>query len=210
MTATLLAPPDEIIRLSGISWTTYETLLEELRDRRLRLTYNRGNLEIMAPSPEHELNKRVLGRFIETIAEELEISIYPLGSTTFKQPKLSGAEPDECFYIRNIAAVMGKKRLNMAEDPAPDLIIEIDITSSSPNRLQVYADLGVSEVWIYNGEFLVIQQLKNDTYIAVQSSQFFANLAIPDIASWLQRSAKMDYLALVKAFRGWVRSQIEE
>jgi Uma2 family endonuclease len=208
MTATLLAPPDEMIRLSGISWTTYETLLEELSDRRLRLTYNRGNLEIMAPSPEHELNKRVLGRFIETIAEELEISIYPLGSTTFKQPKLSGAEPDECFYIRNIAAVMGKKRLNMAKDPAPDLIVEIDITSSSPNRLQVYADLGVSEVWIYNGESLVIQQLQNDTYIAVQSSQFFANLAIPDIASWLQRSTTMDYLALVKAFRGWVRSQI--
>jgi hypothetical protein len=33
MTATLLAPPAEIIRLSGISWKTYETLLEELRDR---------------------------------------------------------------------------------------------------------------------------------------------------------------------------------
>ena len=89
----------------------------------------------------------------------MEIGIYPLGSTTFKQPKLSGAEPDECFYIRNIAAVMGKKRLNMAEDPAPDLIVEIDITSSSPNRLQVYADLGVAEVWIYNGEYLAIQQL---------------------------------------------------
>jgi Uma2 family endonuclease len=112
MTATLLAPPNEIICLSGISWSTYETLLEELSDRRLRLTYNRGNLEIMAPSPEHELNKRVLGRFLETIAEELEISIYPLGSTTFKQPKLSGAEPDECFYIQNIAAVQGKKRCN--------------------------------------------------------------------------------------------------
>jgi Uma2 family endonuclease len=209
MTATLLAPPDEIIRLSGISWTTYETLLEELSDRRLRLTYNRGTLEIMAPSPEHELNKRVLGRFIETIAEEFEISIYPLGSTTFKQPKLSGAEPDECFYIRNIAAVIGKKRLNMAEDPAPDLIVEIDITSSSPNRLQVYADLRVAEVWIYDGKSLVIHQLKNGIYIVAKTSQFFANMAIPDIASWLQRSTTTDYLALVKAFRSWVRSQID-
>ncbi|PSB56565.1 Uma2 family endonuclease [Chamaesiphon polymorphus] len=208
MTATLLAPPDEIIRLSGISWKTYETLLEELSDRRLRLTYNRGNLEIMAPSPEHELNKRVLGRFIETIAEELEVSIYPLGSTTFKQPELSGAEPDECFYIRNIAAVQGKKRLNMEADPAPDLVLEVDITSSSQNRLQVYADLGVAEVWIYNGESLVIQQLQNSSYIAVQTSQFFGNLSIPDLTSWLQRSTTMDYLALVKAFRGWVRSQM--
>ena len=210
MTATLLAPPDEIIRLSGISWKTYETLLEELSDRRLRLTYNRGNLEIMAPSPEHELNKRVLGRFIETIAEELEVNIYPLGSTTFKQPKLIGVEPDECFYIRNIAAVQGKRRLNMAEDPAPDLIVEIDITSSSQNRLQVYADLGVAEVWIYNGESLVIQQLQNGTYIATQTSQFFINLPISEVANWLQRSTTIDYLALVKEFRLWVRSQIQK
>jgi Uma2 family endonuclease len=57
MTAILFAPPNEIINLSGISWQTYETLLEELSDRRLRLTYNRGNLEIMAPSPEHEFSK---------------------------------------------------------------------------------------------------------------------------------------------------------
>ena len=210
MTATLLAPPDEIIRLSGISWKTYETLLEELSDRRLRLTYNRGNLEIMAPSPEHELNKRVLGRFIETIAEELEVNIYPLGSTTFKQPKLIGVEPDECFYIRNIAAVQGKRRLNMAEDPAPDLIVEIDITSSSQNRLQVYADLGVAEVWIYNGESLVIQQLQNATYIANQTSQFFISLPISEVANWLQRSTTIDYLALVKEFRLWVRSQIQK
>ena len=210
MTATLFAPPDEMIRLSGISWKTYETLLEELSDRRLRLTYNRGNLEIMAPSPEHELNKRVLGRFIETIAEELEVNIYPLGSTTFKQPELSGVEPDKCFYIRNIAAVQGKRRLNMAEDPAPDLIVEIDITSSSQNRLQVYADLGVAEVWIYNGESLVIQQLQNGTYIATQTSQFFISLPISEVANWLQRSTTIDYLVLVKEFRLWVRSQIQK
>jgi Uma2 family endonuclease len=216
MTPTLLAPalappneiPSEIIHLSGISWKTYETLLEELSDRRFRLTYNRGNLEIMSPSPEHELSKEVLGRFIETIAEELKVSIYPLGSTTFKQLKLSGAEPDKCFYIRNIAAVQGKRRLDMANDPAPDLILEIDITSSSQNRLQVYADLGVAEVWIYDGEYLIIQQLQNDTYIATKYSQFFANLAISDIAGWLQKSVTMDYLELVKSFRQWVKSQI--
>jgi Uma2 family endonuclease len=208
MTATLLAPPDEIIHLSGISWKTYETLLEELSDRHLRLTYHRGNLEIMAPSPEHELSKKLIGRFVETLAEETKVRIYPLGSTTFKRPQISGVEPDECFYIRRIAAVQGKKRLDLAEDPAPDLVLEIDVTSSSQNRLQVYADLGVAEVWIYNGESLVIQQLENGAYIVSQTSQFFANLPISDIASWLRQANTMDYLELVKAFQNWVRSQI--
>ncbi|MEM9275660.1 MAG: Uma2 family endonuclease [Cyanobacteria bacterium P01_F01_bin.143] len=210
MTATIIAPPEEIIHLSGISWQTYETLLEELSDRRLRLTYNRGNLEIMAPSPEHEFNKTLMGRFVETLAEESEIPIYPLGSTTFKRPELSGAEPDECFYIYNIDAVRGKKRLDLTKDPAPDLVIEIDVTSSSYNRLQVYADLGVAEVWIYDGESLVIKQLENKIYITSQKSQFFQHLPITEIVQFLQQAETVDYLELVKAFRQWVRSQIGE
>jgi Uma2 family endonuclease len=208
MTAILLTPPTEIIHLSGISWGTYERLLEELGDRHLRLTYNRGNLEIMAPSPEHELSKTLMGRFVETLAEESEVQIYPLGSTTFKRPELSGAEPDECFYIRRIGAVRGKKRLDLAEDPAPDLVVEIDVTSSSQNRLQVYADLGVAEVWIYDGKSLVIQQLQNGTYITSQTSQFFLDIPVPEIARFLQQAETMDYLELVKTFQNWVRSQI--
>ncbi|CCI34570.1 Uma2 family endonuclease [Microcystis sp. T1-4] len=210
MTLTLLAPPAEIIHLSGISWKTYETLLAEMSDRRLRLTYNRGNLEIMAPSTGHERFKKVAGRFVETMAEELRIRIEPLGSTTFKRPQLSGAEPDECFYIDNIEAVRGKKRLDLNEDPAPDLVIEIDVTSSSQNSLQVYADLGVAEVWVYNGESLVIQQLQNGTYITSPTSRFFPNLPILEIAIFLQQAGQTDYLELVKAFRNWVRSQLKK
>ncbi len=209
MTATLLTSSTEIIHLSGIRWQTYETLRSELRLRRLRLTYNRGTLEIVAPSPEHEFNKKVVGRFVETLAEELNIQIYPLGSTTLQRPELSGAEPDECFYFRNIALVRGKKRLDLTTDPAPDLIIEIDITNSSPNRLQVYADIGVAEIWIYNGDSLTVKQLQNGVYITAQTSQFFANLPISEIAGFLQQGRTIDYLELVKAFRLWVRSQIK-
>jgi Uma2 family endonuclease len=209
MTAILFAPPHEIINLSGISWQTYETLLDELSDRRLRLTYYHGNLEIMTPSPEHERFKKLAGRFVETMAEELDFRIEPLGSTTFKRPPLSGAEPDECFYIYNIDAVRGKKRLDLTEDPPPDLVVKIDVTSPSDNRLQVYADLGVAEVWIYNGESLVIQQLQNGLYITSPTSQFFLNIPIPEIAGFLQQAGSIDYLELVKSFRQWVRSQID-
>lgn len=208
MTTNLLAKPDEIIHLSGISWLTYETLLRELSDRRFRLTYNRGDLEIMAPSPDHELGKKVLGRFVETLAEEFQIQIYPLGSTTLKRPELSGVEPDECFYIRHISAVRGKKRINLTEDPAPDLVIEIDVTSSSQNRLQAYADLGIAEIWIYNGSTLIIKQLQNSSYITSQTTQFFPNLSIPEVVGFLQQSETIDYLELVKSFRSWVKSQI--
>ena len=147
---------------------------------------------------------------METIAEELDVKIYPLGSTTFKEPRLSGAEPDECFYLRRIEAVRGKKRLDISEDPAPDLVLEIDVTSSSENRLQVYADLGVAEVWIYAENLLSIQQLQDGVYMTVRSSQFFPNLPISEIAKFLQQSTTVDYLELVKSFRIWVRSQIDK
>jgi len=210
MTAQTLAPPEQIVQLSGISWQTYEALLAEIGDRQIRLTYNRGNLEIMVPSPEHERFKTIMGRFVETLAEELEVRIEPLGSTTFKRPELSGAEPDECFYIQNISAVKGKKRIDLTQDPPPDLVVEIDITNRSENSLQVYADLGVPEVWIYNGSRLRINRLENGEYVEGEISLAFPSLPILEIVSFLEQAETMDYLELVKAFRNWVKSQIQQ
>ncbi|MBE9097193.1 MULTISPECIES: Uma2 family endonuclease [unclassified Tychonema] len=210
MTAQTLAPPQQIVQLSGISWQTYETLLAEIGDRQIRLTYNRGNLEIMVPSPEHERFKTIMGRFVETLAEELDVKIEPLGSTTFKRPELSGAEPDECFYIHNISAVKGKKRIDMNQDPPPDLVVEIDITSRSENSLQVYADLGVPEVWIYNGSRLRINRFEKGEYVEGEISLAFPSLPILEIVRFLDLAETMDYLELVKAFRNWVKSQIQQ
>ena len=210
MVAQTLAPPEQIVQLSGISWPTYETLLAEIGDRQIRLTYNRGNLEIIVPSPEHERFKEVLGRLVETLAEELDVSIEPLGSTTFKRPELSGVEPDECFYIQNLSAVKGKKRIDLNQDPPPDLVVEIDITSRSANSLQVYTDLGVPEVWIYNGSRLRINRLENGKYVECESSLAFPSLPILEIVTFLEQAETMDYLELVKAFRNWVKSQIQQ
>ncbi|MEG4810338.1 Uma2 family endonuclease [Microcoleus sp. F8-D3] len=210
MTANTLAPPEQIVQLSGISWQTYKTLLAEIGDRQIRLTYNRGNLEIRLPSPEHERFKTIIGRFVETLAEELEEKIEPLGSTTFKRPELSGVEPDECFYIQNISAVKGKKRIDLNQDPPPDLVVEIDITSRSENSLQVYADLGVPEVWIYNGSRLRINRLENREYVECELSLAFPSLQILEIVRFLEQAETMDYLELVKAFRNWVKSQIQQ
>ncbi|MBE8987953.1 Uma2 family endonuclease [Nostoc sp. LEGE 12450] len=209
MTSNTLLQPTEIIHLSGISWQTYENLLTELSaSRRLRLTYNRGTLEIMVPSPEHESYKKIVGRFVETLAEELEVRIQPLGSTTFKLPELSGAEPDECFYIKNVKFIKGKKRINLQQDPPPDLVVEIDITSSSKNRFQVYADMGVPEIWRYDGTIFSINILRNDQYIAVDQSLAFPHLPLTEISNFLEQVGEKDYLELVKEFRQWVKSKI--
>lgn len=211
MTSNTLIEPAEIIHLSGISWQTYENLLHELSvNRRLRLTYNRGSLEIMVPSPEHERYKSLVGRFVETLAEELKVRLEPLGSTTFKRPELIGVEPDECFYLKNISLIQGKKRIDLQQDPPPDLVVEIDITSSSQNRFQVYADMGVPEIWRYDGDNFSIHILQGQRYIAVEQSLSFPNLPLTEIFYFLQQVGEKDYLELVKEFRQWVKSQIQQ
>ena len=206
---TKLETPSESLKLSGISWDTYTHLLEDLnKQHRLRLTYNRGNLEIMTPSPEHEHYKEVVGRFVETLAEELEIRIEPFGSTTFKRLGLSGAEPDKCFYVTNIDLVKNKKRFEASQDPAPDLVVEIDITSSSGHRLAVYKDLGIREIWLYDGNSFQILQLQEGEYQAFEESAIFPNLPLSEIGNFLQQVGEVDYLELIKMFRLWVRNQI--
>jgi Uma2 family endonuclease len=209
MTSQTLIQPAEIVHLSGISWHTYESLLNELsKSRRLRLTYYRGNLEIMAPSPEHERYKEITGRFVETLAEELELDIDPLGSTTFKQTELTGAEPDKCFYIKNVNSVQGKTRINLQQDPPPDLVVEIDITSSSKERFTIYAEMGVPEIWRYDGKVFTINILEDGKYIVTQESLAFPNLPLTEISNFLKNSGSKKYLELVREFRDWVRSQI--
>src|ERR1700675_3698519 len=98
------------ILLSGIGWHTYEALLADLKNRPIRLTYDRGNLEIMAPTFNHERCKPKGGRIVETLAEETNQPIVSGGSTTFRREDLErGLEPDDCFYLANVAAILGKE-----------------------------------------------------------------------------------------------------
>ena len=90
----------------------------------------------MSPSPEHEVASHTLSLLVEILAEELNIDVYGLGSTTFNREDLErGFEPDSCFYIQNEERIRGKNRIDLAFDPPPELVIEIDITSPSINKL---------------------------------------------------------------------------
>lgn len=95
MTTALIQNPNRVL-LRNISWQTYQDLLKDLEEQsRIRLTYDQGLLEIMAPSPPHENYKKVLGRFVETLTEELNVEIKSLGSPTCNREDLArGLEPD--------------------------------------------------------------------------------------------------------------------
>lgn len=100
---------------------------------------------------EHEFAREIIGLFIRILVFELGLKIKTLGSTTLNYPKLDrGAEPDNCYYIQNQSKVAGKK-IDLAQDPPPDLVVEVDITHTDVNELYLYASMGISEFWRYNG-----------------------------------------------------------
>lgn len=146
--ATVLSPPEQRVVLDNISWELYEELLAAHQDCSApRFTYDRGLLEIVSPSAEHEHLKEMATLLVNIAAEEMSVNVEGFGSTTFRREDLArGFEPDACFYVQNVGRVKGKTRLDLTVDPPPDVIVEIDITSPSLSKFPIYAQMAVPEV----------------------------------------------------------------
>jgi Uma2 family endonuclease len=206
----IYVPPGHKVVLENITWQRFETILEELGEHRsARIAYDNELLEIMTPLPKHETDKVVIGDFIKAILEELDIEFYPLGSTTFKKEIMGqGIEPDDCFYIQNEDKVRGKERIDLTIDPPPDLALEIDVTSRT--YPQIYAALGVPELWRFEKGELEINVLQEQTYIEVEFSPTFPDLPLKEvIPQYLKQVKLIGRNKAMKAFRAWVREQIK-
>ncbi|MCG6133417.1 MAG: Uma2 family endonuclease [Nostoc sp. LLA-1] len=203
----LIVPVGHQLLIKDISWSTYQHILAELGENRSsRVSYSQGVLEIMAPLPEHEVGKKIIGNLVEILLEELDIEFWSLGSSTFDNEIMdAGVEPDDCFYIQNEAVVRGKNRIDLTVDPPPDLAIEIDITSRT--RFNNYVVLEVPELWRWNGTKLEVNVLVDGKY-RESSSRIFPDLPISQvIPEYLHRSKSEGRNAAMKAFRTWVRQQ---
>lgn len=204
-----LLAPEQQFTLTDISWEGYESILNLLNDRPVRVTYNQGLLELMILSYAHERYKKLLARLVETLTEELNIPIEAAGSTTFKRKALErGLEPDECFYIQNQARIRGKQAIDLNQDPPPDLVIEIDITNSIIDRLDIYAALGVPEIWRWDNGTLQFFILKKQHYQRVQTSWNFPKLLTTHLDTFITLSDQTDQTTVIRQFRAWVRENL--
>jgi Uma2 family endonuclease len=193
--------------LRSVSWATYEALLAETDRAGTRLTYDRGVLEIMSPSREHERFKTLFGRMIETMTEELGIAISSAGSTTLKsQLRERGVEADECYFVANEPRVRDHDDLDLEHDPPPDLAIEVDITESAVDQLGIYGALAVPEVWIYDGDAIRVHQLQDDgTYARRDRSVAFPFLPLDQVQRFLEQRNATDETTWIRTFRDWIR-----
>jgi len=196
------------IVLHGVSWKSYERLLSELDASHLRITFDEGSMELMSPSWEHERHKRLIGRLIETIGLIGNLPITSGGSTTLRRKDLlKGLEPDECFYIENEPRIRRIKQLNLAKVPPPDLVVEIDITHQAIDREEIYAALGVPEIWKFDGRSLVALHLQADRSYQIQSrSRAFPWLQVSDLQKFIHM--RTDPSTIARRFVQWLEKNM--
>ncbi|HET6250697.1 MAG TPA: Uma2 family endonuclease [Tepidisphaeraceae bacterium] len=212
MTRTLSHPPaislDDVQHfvLEDASWELYEKLLRDVGSRPIRITYDNGRLEMMAPLPGHEDVKKLVGRMIEMLTFILDMPMKSLGSTTFRRKdRAKGLEPDECYYFKNEAKMRGRKRLDMRKDPPPELVVEIDITHRSIPREPIYAALGVAEIWRFDGLRLQCLHLEKDCYAARKMSIAFPFLEPALLQQFIERLNHQEETSILKEFVAWVK-----
>jgi Uma2 family endonuclease len=207
----LSVPPGQRVLLHDVNWQEFEAILEELGEHRsARLAYSEGTLEVRSPLLVHERTKVILSDLSKALLEELGMDWECFGSTTFKRQDMQyGIEPDNCFYIQNHARMIGRRRIDLTIDPPPDLAIEIDVTSTT--QVSAYEALGVPEIWRYENHQLQISVLRDGKYVESETSPTFPDLpVIEGISQFVEMSRTVGTSPSLKAFRKWVRVQIQD
>jgi Uma2 family endonuclease len=203
-------PAQERFVLWGVGWDGYQSLLNMVENRRVRVTYDRGDVELISPLPKHERKKSLLGRFGRILARELRIPVMPMGSTTLSREDVDkGLEPDESFYLGDLERVRDPDEIDLETDPPPDLAIEIEITRRVLDRMGIYGALRVPELWRFNGRTLIVLLRQADgSYRQSANSLAFPEVPMSEIARFAVAEGIRDENAYVDQFSAWVREDL--
>lgn len=212
--ATIATPvrSDHRVVFHDVPWQTYWGLLNARGEGRVRLTYYRGVLEIMTLSKLHEILSEILDNLVKVLVREYGLEVQSAGSMMMHAEELqTGGEADKTYYIRQERAVREREEYDSTIDPPPDLVVEVDLSSSSSRRMLVFAELGIPELWQYDGDRLVFMSLREDgEYHAIGESLSFPGLSATDLQSFLDRRGTMGEIALDEELAKWLREKHEK
>lgn len=205
---SLLVPEQRVV-FDSITWDGYLKIHEAIGETRSsRLVYDCGILEISMPFEDHEFLVRMIERVILCFVFEMRGKLKTMGSTRLDYPYLGrGAEPDNAYYLGNQPRVKGRK-VDLAQDPPPDLVIEVDISPSRVDKFALYAVMGIPEFWQFDGETLQFFVLDQGSYQAVDNSPNFPLLSKDRFYEFLV-AAKEDEIQAEIDLRHWIQESIK-
>jgi Uma2 family endonuclease len=198
---------EQRIRLTGVDWETFEKLAATTRDG--RFAFDQGVLEIISPGLKHERYAGNMGEFVRIVTHTLRIPRMALRSTTWKRPEAGrGIEADDCFYLSPEKMAAANAAYERGSDdsvdyPAPDLAVEVDISTPQIDRPAIYATIRVLEIWRFVKNKVHIDHLGEDgSYTRSRSSRFLP-VRDRDIERWLIDEDRRDELAWEERLTAW-------
>jgi Uma2 family endonuclease len=205
-------PPGERVSATGVPWAVY-LRLAELRDDyhpRVRITFDRGRIELMSPKFRHEKPTLRLGLIVHALAKSLGFKLASARSTRLEEEQAEQAlEPDDCFYIANAPAILTVEDIDLAIHPPPDLAIEVDVSRSSVPKEPIYSTMGVPELWRHDKGNVVIRVLSQDgTYVTNSTSRSFPNVTAEDLKRLLEETKVLDDIDAAEHFLTWAKTLV--
>ncbi len=198
----VIEPPETRMVLENVTWETFVSLADERRGSIPRMTFDNGLLEMMSPKREHENIGRLIGRIIETYSEIKNIEIISVASVTVKRSDLSKAfEADESYFVTHAVQLLGKREMDFDADPPPDLVVEVEITSSAIQKMLLFAAMSVPEVWRHDGRNLQMFRLVDRAYHPIGSSIELPGLSATQINQILSDRDAVGETKLIQRFR---------
>jgi len=173
---TVLMDVDQRVFLRG-TWEDFESMLAIKGDEaKPRIAFLDGVIELMSPSANHESVKTLIGRLIESYADERGIDLNGYGSWTLKNKLVArGIEPDECYSCE------------LPVGDVPQLAIEVVWTRGGLNRLEIYRGLGVGEVWYWEQRTGInVYVLRGGSYEKAPKSHLLPDLDLGLLQSFLE------------------------
>ncbi|WP_392535139.1 Uma2 family endonuclease [Nostoc sp. C117] len=191
-------PPGAVLKLLG-NWQDYQLLSQQIGDRAFpRIKYRTGEILLMAPLPEHGRDASLLADIAKVLLDTLEQRYDSFTPITMSLPEVSGIEPDFCFYIENWRSVVGKSRIDWQNDPPPDLVIEVDVTSYTD--INDYLPYKVPEIWLLKNKQLLVYRLQGENYIITESSYF------PNVSGIVQQCLEIGNNQTTSEAIRWLRT----
>lgn len=207
---TATARAEQCFVLDDSTWDLYESILQHLADRHVFVTYDRGRLELMAPSWKHEKRSRLIGKLIGIVAEELGVPIEGGGSATIRRKSLDrGLEADQWFYVSHVGAIQGRDEIDPERDPPPDLAVEVEISQRLLDREGIYRAMRVPELWRDDGNRVRMFALGDDGhYHSIGVSSAFPMLDPAHVEELMRASQDIDEMSWGRLVRDRIRRRL--
>ena len=121
--------------------------------------------------------------------------------------RYGGLAGDASFYTVNADRIRGLRDIDLAVHPAPDLILEVDISNRRMDKKELYEGCGVSEFWRFD-EFdgVEVFALEDGVYVEVDASRIVRGLPISVVNGFVERMKQGDKRpAIVLSVQKWLR-----